>query len=63
MENLIYVPFPGKMWDDSDVEALMEFLTDARPELVLWDSSAAFLARAGLDESSAPAVTNWWARV
>jgi 5S rRNA maturation endonuclease (ribonuclease M5) len=63
MENLIYVPFPGKMWDDSDVEALMEFLRDARPELALWDSSAAFLARAGLDENSAPAVTNWWARV
>jgi hypothetical protein len=63
MENLIYVPFPGKMWDDSDVEALLEFLIDARPELALWDSSAAFLARAGLDENSAPAVTNWWARV
>jgi 5S rRNA maturation endonuclease (ribonuclease M5) len=63
MENLIYVPFPGKMWDDSDVEALLEFLRDARPELALWDSSAAFLARAGLDENSAPAVTNWWARV
>ena len=63
MENLIYVPFPGKMWDDSDCEALMEFLRENKPELALWDSSAAFLARAGLDENSAPAVTNWWARV
>jgi 5S rRNA maturation endonuclease (ribonuclease M5) len=63
MNNLIYVPFPGKMWDDSDVEALMEFLGEHQPELALWDSSAAFLARAGLDENSAPAVTNWWARV
>jgi hypothetical protein len=63
MENLVYVPFPGKMWDDSDVEALMEFLRENKPELALWDSSAAFLARAGLDENSAPAVTNWWARV
>jgi hypothetical protein len=42
---------------------LGEFLRENRPELVLWDSSAAFLARAGLDENSAPAVTNWWARV
>jgi hypothetical protein len=62
-ENLIYVPFPGKAWDDSDVAALTEFLGEERPDLVLFDSSAAFLARAGLDENSAPAVTNWWARV
>lgn len=63
MENLIYVPFPGKQWDDADVEALMEFMSENRPDMALWDSSAAFLARAGLDENSAPAVTNWWARV
>lgn len=63
VENLVYVPFPGKMWDDSDVAELMEFLGGVRPAMVLWDSSAAFLARAGLDENSAPAVTNWWARV
>jgi AAA domain len=63
MNNLIYVPFPGKVWDDSDVEALLEFLSENRPDFALWDSSAAFLARAGLDENSAPAVTNWWSRV
>lgn len=63
MDNLVYVPFPGKMWDDSDVESLLEFLGENCPEMVLWDSSAAFLARAGLDENSAPAVTSWWARV
>lgn len=62
-ENLIYCPFPGKSWDDGDVAALMEYLTENKPDMVLWDSSAAFLARAGLDENSAPAVTNWWARV
>jgi hypothetical protein len=62
-ENLLYVPFPGKMWDDSDVEALIEFLSENQPDMVLWDSSAAFLARAGLDENSAPAVTSWWSRV
>jgi len=63
MNLLTYVPFPGKMWDDSDIEALMEFLGEVRPAMVLWDSSAAFLARAGLDENSAPAVTMWWAKV
>lgn len=63
MDNLVYVPFPGKTWEDSDVEALTEFLADNRPDMVLFDSSAAFLARAGLDENSAPAVTNFWARV
>lgn len=63
MNNLVYVPFPGKMWDDNDVTGLTEFLDDVSPEMVLWDSSAAFLARAGLDENSAPAVTSWWARV
>lgn len=63
MENLIYVPFPGKMWDDPDIDSLLEFIEESQPDMVLWDSSAAFLARAGLDENSAPAVTNWWSRV
>lgn len=63
MNLLTYVPFPGKMWDDGDIAGLMEFLDSVRPAMVLWDSSAAFLARAGLDENSAPAVTHWWARV
>ena len=30
MENLIYVPFPGKQWDDADVAALLEFLGENR---------------------------------
>lgn len=63
LDNLVYVPFPGKTWDDSDIAALMEFLGEHCPVMALWDSSAAFLARAGLDENSASAVTNWWARV
>jgi AAA domain len=63
MNLLTYVPFPGKMWDDGDIAGLMEFLDSVRPAMVLWDSSAAFLARAGLDENSAPAVTTWWAKV
>lgn len=63
VRNLTYVPFPGKMWDDQDVRGLMEFLGSVEPAMVLWDSSAAFLARAGLDENSAPAVTSWWSRV
>lgn len=63
LDNLTYVPFPGKSWTDEDVTDLMAFTKETGPSLMLWDSSAAFMARAGLDENSASDVTNWWARV
>lgn len=63
LENMSYVPFPGRSWDDEDIGELISFAKDISPAMMLVDSSAAFLARAGLDENSAPAVTNWWSRV
>jgi 5S rRNA maturation endonuclease (ribonuclease M5) len=63
LDYLIYIPFPGKTWTDEDIADLLILVKETGPALVLWDSSAAFLARAGLDENSAAAVTNWWARV
>jgi len=63
LELVSYVPFPGRSWDDEDIGELMSFAKDISPAMMLVDSSAAFLARAGLDENSAPAVTSWWSRV
>ena len=42
---------------------LRELVDDINPGIVLWDSSAAFLARAGLDENSAADVTRFWSQV
>lgn len=63
LESLTYVPFPGRTWDEGDIEDLFDLARDVRPQMMIWDSSAAFLARAGLDENHAPDVTNWWSRV
>lgn len=58
-----YFPFPARSWTSYDVIVLRELLDDLKPGIVLWDSSAAFLSRAGLDENSAADVTRFWARV
>jgi hypothetical protein len=63
LELLSYLPFPGRSWIPDDVADLTELAEDLRPALMLWDSSAAFLARAGLDENSASDVTKWWGGV
>lgn len=64
LENVHYYQFPGRTWDDGDVAALAEALMiQPRPALVMWDSAAAFLARAGLDENVAADVTRFWSRV
>lgn len=63
LEFMTYVPFPGRSWDDDDIGELMSFSKEINPAMFLVDSSAAFLARAGLDENSAPAVTSWWSKV
>jgi len=63
MEYLTYVPFPGKTWTPEDVLDLMDLMHEIHPVMVLFDSSAAFLARAGLDENNASDCTSFWARV
>lgn len=63
LANIAYFPFPGKSWTDEEVDSLLDLMGDISPTVVLWDSSAAFLARAGLDENRATDVTNWWSRV
>lgn len=64
LENVDYYQFPGRTWNDADIAALATALMiQPRPALVMWDSSAAFLARAGLDENAAADVTRFWARV
>ena len=58
-----YFPFPARTWNAYDVIVLRELLDDIKPDIMLWDSSAAFLSRAGLDENSAGDVTKFWAQV
>jgi hypothetical protein len=62
-ELIRYFPFPARAWSAYDVIVLRELLDDLKPGVVLWDSSAAFLSRAGLDENSASDVTKFWAQV
>jgi hypothetical protein len=64
MHNIRYYPFPGRTWTEADIEALMtDVLAEPRPALVIWDSSAVLLGRAGLDENSAADVTRFWTTV
>lgn len=62
-ERLAYVPFPSRTWGPGDLAELDELLMQRKPTLVAWDSSAVFLARAGLDENSAADVTRFYSRV
>lgn len=61
--GLHYFPYPARTWTPGDVAELAGTLKDLGPALVIWDSSAAFLARAGLDENDALDVTRFWAGV
>ena len=63
VRNLRYFPYPGRAWAPGDVAALAATLKALGPALVIWDSSAAFLARAGLDENDALDVTKFWSSV
>lgn len=63
LAGLHYFPFPGRAWAPADVAELAAVVTAARPALAVWDSSAAFLARAGLEENDAGDVTRFWSNV
>ncbi|HEY2238872.1 MAG TPA: AAA family ATPase [Streptosporangiaceae bacterium] len=62
-ERIRYFPFPARTWTPGDVTALRATVDELKPSMMLWDSSAAFLSRAGLDENSASDVTRFWAQV
>lgn len=61
--SIRYFPFPARAWSAYDVIVLRELVDDIKPGIILWDSSAAFLSRAGLDENSATDVTRFWSQV
>lgn len=61
--RLHYCPFPARTWTAADIAGLGHTMSHVRPDLVLADSAAAFLARAGLDENSAADVTRFWQNV
>lgn len=60
VRNIHYVPFPALRWKGDDFLRLSATMRAVRPELIIWDSSAAFLAIAGLDENNAADVTKFW---
>jgi hypothetical protein len=62
-ERIGYVPFPGRSWAFDDVAMLAALISDRKPAVIAWDSSAAFMARAGLDENAAADVTGFYSRV
>ena len=63
LDSLLYIPFPGRSWSESDIASLLDLAEEVTPALLLVDSSAAFMARAGLDETRASDVTRFWAQV
>ena len=62
-ERIGYVQFPSRSWDSEDIAMLSAVLDERKPAIVAWDSSAAFLARAGLDENAAADVTRFYSQV
>lgn len=62
-ERIAYIEFPSRAWNLADIAALYAVVTERQPAIIAWDSSAAFLARAGLDENAAADVTRFYAQV
>jgi 5S rRNA maturation endonuclease (ribonuclease M5) len=62
-ERIGYIQFPSRTWNAGDVAMLNDILAERQPSIVAWDSSAAFLARAGLDENAASDVTRFYSQV
>jgi 5S rRNA maturation endonuclease (ribonuclease M5) len=62
-ERIAYVEFPSRGWNMADIAALSALVIERAPAIIVWDSSAAFLARAGLDENAAADVTKFYAQV
>jgi hypothetical protein len=56
-EYLYYLPFPTL--DPQNVRDYEEALDEVEPELILFDSWAAFLSQAGLEENSNKEVEDW----
>lgn len=62
-ERFTYIEFPGRTWAPADIAELHALTASTEPAMVLFDSCAGFMARAGLDENSATDVTAWWSGV
>lgn len=62
-ERIGYVQFPARRWTTDDLGMLAAVLDERKPAIVAWDSSAAFLSRAGLDENAAADVTRFYSGV
>jgi hypothetical protein len=60
---LWYVPFPETGFSVPDIAWLRELVREVRPVLSVWDSSAVFMAQAGVNENSTGEVTRFWSRI
>jgi predicted ATP-dependent serine protease len=59
LARLYYAEFPGRAWDAHDIAALTQLVEEVRPDLIVFDSMAAFMARAGREENDARDVTTF----
>lgn len=60
LEQLAYVEFPSRRWDEADRRGLELLLDEHKPTLIGYDSSAALLSVAGRDEDRAGDVTPFY---
>jgi AAA domain len=59
LARLHYAEFPSRTWDANDLAALTQLVEEVQPGLIIFDSMAAFMARAGLEENDAKDVTTF----
>ncbi len=62
-KRFFYFPFPGSQWTPKDCEELDTLMRDVKPRLAIWDSSAAMMGLAGVDENHPGEVTRFWGNV
>jgi hypothetical protein len=62
-KHMVYVPFAGLTWTPRDARALAELVRGADVRLAIFDSSAAMMGAAGVNENDNGDVTRFWQKV
>ena len=55
-----YLPYPSCGWNAAALKGLDDLMRDVRPVFSVWDSCAALMAAAGMDENSNTDCTRFW---
>ncbi len=58
-EHMTYLPSPALTGKDGDVRAWTDLLDEVKPDLIVFDSWAGFLAAAGMEENSNDDIVRW----